>query len=129
MKRRGDHSGFRMFIMMALLREGPLSPRQLEERTAILASYFRSPPEAARAEDEISVTSECRDLLESRIVRLNDAGEYELTQLGRKEAKSVAKKMEKAASTIQPQFLSPSAAARNTALSDLLLAALGRGPS
>jgi len=139
---------------MALLEEGPLNLKELEERAFIFVYHFHGfgyslhaavqkklisflswlgyrPREDYSAkmkkwrekhEQQINVQLECKRLIEKGLVRLNEEKRYELTENGIEEAEKSAREMKRALASIRSQYLSPTAAARNTVIADFFLA-------
>jgi len=139
---------------MALLEEGPLNLKELEERAFIFVYHFHGfgyslhaavqkkligflswlgyrPREDYSAkmkkwrekhEQQINVQLECKRLIEKGLVRLNEEERYELTENGIEEAEKSAREMKRALASIRSQYLSPTAAARNTVIADFFLA-------
>ena len=65
----------------------------------------------------------CRDLVDRNMLCIKN-DKYELTSAGRARAEQFAKMMDKGANIIENQFLSPSAAARNTIFTYIFLSAM-----
>lgn len=149
-RRRRRHGDFREFILLALMKEGPLNLKGLEEMTSIMISQFEivgvefgtrivssffsklgrpaairpSEPRPGKNESEVDINSECQKLLEEKLIRLNDSGEYELTATGEEQAGEFEGNLKKSVKIFQRQLLSATAAARNTFLVDFFLAVL-----
>jgi Co/Zn/Cd efflux system component/predicted transcriptional regulator len=148
MKReRRRHGDFWKFILLALLKKGPLSLEDLEKLTSILVAQFEivgmefgtrivsglfsklARPAAVRSskskrkrdEPEVNVELECKNLFVKGLITLNEAGKYQLTNKGEEEAEQFAKKMEKTVNLLENHFLSSTAAARNTVIIDIFL--------
>ncbi len=146
---QGDYS---KYILMALLKEGPLSLKELEEKTFAPVFHFHGfsysihknleplfdffsrfkyqPPDdnpakmketQGKPEEQPDVKSECDDLIENGIIRLNEEEEYELTKKGIEEAERSTKSLEKTSSILESQ-LNLNSAARNTIIFDLFSA-------
>jgi Co/Zn/Cd efflux system component len=149
MKRERQDHGFRDFILMTLLKEGPLTLQELEERLVPFISMFlgfghhlkdgedEKPRRFAisdvrfgkkkigrrrKGEDQPDIGCECGVLLHEGLLVLDRQNRYELTKEGMRQAEESAKGMRKAATTVEAQFLEPSAAARNTIVIDSFLA-------
>ena len=152
--RKHKRASFSRFILMVLLKEGPLNLKELEERTFIFVYHFHGfgyslhaavqkklisflgwlgyrPQEDYSAklkkwrekhEQQINVQLECKHLIEKGILRLNEEKKYELTENGVEEAEKSAGEMKRALASIKSQYLSPTAAARNTVIADFFLA-------
>ena len=147
------HGGFYEFILMALFKEGPLSLKELKEKTLLFVSHFGyyhrekfekkargfldrfrikrygvSGADMARWRREygkqLDVEFECKDLIKKGMIRLNKENKCELTQSGQEQAEKFAKEMETAAHLIERHFLNPAAAARNTIIADFFLAVM-----
>ena len=124
-KKRKINGDLSEFILLALLHEGKLNLTQLKERTALQSLDFHSHKEIRHArpqEEKVEVT--CDGLVGKKWLRLTDNAEYELTADGKVQAQSTAEAMEKGAAIIQNQLLSPTATARNTTASYLLLSTI-----
>ena len=113
-------------ILLSLLKEGPLTIEQLEENTALQSVHFdRDRQERHRANRErLDLVSTCEGMVDKKLLTLTDNSKYTLTVKGRIKAVENAKAMEKGAAMLENQFLSPSAAARNTAIGFVVLAAI-----
>ncbi|MCD6240907.1 cation transporter [Candidatus Bathyarchaeota archaeon] len=152
--RKHKRLNFSRFILTALLEEGPLNLKELEERAFIFVYHFHGfgyslhaavqkklisflswlgyrPREDYSAkmkkrrekhEQQINVQLKCKRLIEKGLVRLNEEERYELTENGIVEAEKSAREMKKALTSIRSQYLSPTAAARNTVIADFFLA-------
>ncbi len=152
--RKHKRASFSRFILMALLEEGPLNLKELEERAFIFVYHFHGfgyslhaavqkkligflsllghrPREDYSAkmkkwrekhEQQINVQLECKRLIEKGLVRLNEEERYELTENGIEEAEKSAREMKRALTSIRSQYLSPTAAARNTVIANFFLA-------
>ena len=70
------------------------------------------------------VAETCEGLVCKKWLKLSADAKYELTPEGRSQAEITAATMEKGAAILQNQFLSPSAAARNTTVGYVVLAVL-----
>jgi len=149
-RKRRRHGDFNKFILLVLLKEGSLDLDELEKKKSILVSQFemvgtefstrivssvlskfgrpaiirRSRVDQKKNEQQIDVKLECHDLQEKGLIILNQRGKYELTAEGEKQAIEFEKGLKKGADVLEGQFLSPSAAARNTVIIDFFLAAL-----
>jgi len=118
-------SGIKGFILLVLLKEGPLTKQELEEKTAVLILNFRFPHDTdsrrVREEEQQGVDSACSLLVEKELLRQNQEGRYVLTRKGQEMAEGYQRRLERGAEFMEKQFLSPSAAARNTTLAYFLL--------
>ena len=149
-RKRSRHGDFNKFILLALLKEGPLALDELENLASILVSQFEMVgmdfgtrivsslfskfwrPATIRLnrakqkvrQQEIDVKSECRNLQEKGLITMNQTCRFELTVEGREKAAEFQKNLKKGADTLEGQFLSSSAAARNTIVVDFFLASL-----
>jgi len=143
--------GYDQFLMMALLKEGPLSLEELWEKSILFISLIwyqqlpekshplmeklffklarlRSRLEDGRENKKIQATNvECEKLIKKGWVELNKDNKYELNEEGQKKAKIYTKNMEREASTVKNGLLKPSATARNTTFLDFFLAILKLG--
>jgi cation diffusion facilitator family transporter len=149
-RKRSRHGDFNKFILLALLKEGPLALDEIENMTSILVSQFEmvgmefgtrivssifskfGRPAAIRLnrakqkvrQQEIDVKLECRNLQEKGLITMNQTCRFELTWEGREKAAEFDKNLKKSADILEGQFLSSSAAARNTIIVDFFLASL-----
>ena len=118
-------------VLVSLLREGPLAPREIDERTFAFASnieglgdvlaqelHFRSSGErrARKLGKKYDAAAACERLVGLGMIKLNEGGKFELTKEGEETARVSDERME--------SFLSPRAAARNTTVADFLLAVM-----
>jgi len=128
------------FILMALLKEGPLDFKGLEERLTIFLNQFMilgysivpskfwlDENSLHRRRDrkpkkDFDVGIECEDLIKKNTIILNKDNKYELTEEGKGEAIEITKHIEKFSVSIEKKLLHPTAAARNTIIIDLFLA-------
>ncbi len=142
--------GYDRFLMMALLKEGPLKLEELDDKTILFLSliwyqqlpeknqplmekmfftlsHLRSEIEDERASKKVGKTEdECEKLIENGWVKLDD-GFYSLTLEGEKEAQKFVHNMEKRASLVRKDFFKPDAAAKNTTVLDAFLAVMKLG--
>lgn len=130
------------FILMALLKEGPLDFKELEERLTIFLSQFmilgysivpskfwldedsRHRRRDRKPKKDFDVGIECEDLIKRNKIILNKDNKFELTEEGKGEAIEITKHIEKSASRLEKNLLHPTAAARNTIVIDLFLAVM-----
>ncbi|MEA2021783.1 MAG: cation diffusion facilitator family transporter [Candidatus Caldatribacteriota bacterium] len=128
------------FILMALLKEGPLDFKGLEERLTIFLNQFmilgysivpskfwldedsRHRRRDRKPKKDFDVGIECEDLIKKNKIILNKDNKYELSEKGKEEAIEITKHIEKSASRLEKNLLHPTAAARNTIVIDLFLA-------
>jgi len=128
------------FILMALLKEGPLDFKGLGERLTIFLSQFmilgysiipskfwldedrRHRRRDRKPKKDFDVEVECEDLIKKNKIILNKDNKYELTEKGKRKAIEITKHIEKSASRLEKNLLHPTAAARNTIIIDLFLA-------
>jgi divalent metal cation (Fe/Co/Zn/Cd) transporter len=149
-RKRSRHGDFNKFILLALLKEGPLDLDELKKMASILVSQFEmvgmefgtrivsglfskfGRPATVRldrakqkvSKQEVDIQSECRNLQEKGLITMNQTCKFELTADGREKAAEFQKNLKKGADTLEGQFLSSSAAARNTIIVDFFLASL-----
>jgi cation diffusion facilitator family transporter len=149
-RKRSRHGDFGKFILLALLKEGALDLDELTKMASILVSQFEmvgmefgtrivsgffskfGRPAATRLnrakqkvrQQEVDIQSECRNPQEKGLITMNQACRFELTAEGREKAAEFQKNLKKGADTLEGQFLSSSAAARNTIVVDFFLASL-----
>jgi divalent metal cation (Fe/Co/Zn/Cd) transporter len=118
-------------ILLALLKDGPLTAKEIEQKTLAFVSNFEglgdviaqklhlksSGRERIRRHDKkYDAKAECERLASQGMIRLNEGGRYELTREGEMAAKASAKQLE--------GLLSPQTAAKNTAVADFFLATM-----
>ena len=142
--------GFDKFLMMALLKEGPLNQEALWEKTILFLSLIwyqqlpgkgqplteqlffkvasiRSKLEDGRASKATgSPEDEMNKLIGKKWVKLNKDNKYQLTPEGLENAEAYEKHMEKSASSAESE-LTPSSTAKNTTFLDAFLAVLKLG--
>jgi len=149
-RKRRRHGDFSKFVLLALMKEGPLVLDELEKMVSILVSQFElvgtefgtrivssllfkfGRPAAVRSnrakrkdsKQEVDVKSECRNLQERGLINMDQMRRFELTAEGREKAKEFEKNLKKSVAILEGQILSPSAAARNTVIIDFFLAFL-----
>ena len=149
-RRRRRHGDFREFILLALMKEGPLNLEGLERMTSIMISQFEivgiefgtrivssffsklgrpaairsSRPRREKDEPEMDIHSECQKLLQEDMIQLNNADSYKLTLKGEEQARIFEQNLKKSVKIFERQILSPTAAARNTFIIDFFLAVL-----
>ncbi len=148
-RRQRRHGDFSKFILLALLRKGPLSLADLEHMTATLVAQFEVVgvefgtrivsglfsrlgrpavirPNAARGRSgsDVDMEAECAELVGKGLIARNGIQQYLLTAVGKAEAELFAQQMARSVSVLERQFASPTAAARNTMIIDLVLATL-----
>jgi Co/Zn/Cd efflux system component/predicted transcriptional regulator len=122
MRERGHrHGNFHEFILMALLKGGPLSLRELKGKAVLFASQFGY-QRLREYGEQVDLKLECNSMVSRGMLHLNKDDKYELTPKGKKEAIKKAKGMEQAANLIKAQLFAPTATARNTLIANLLLA-------
>ena len=147
---RRRHGDFSKFILLALMKEGPLDLHELEKMTSILVSQFeivgtefgtrivsslfskvgrpaivrRSRIKQEKSEQQIGIKLECSNLQEKNLIKMNQKSRYELSAEGEEKAKEFEMNLKKSADILEEQFLSSSSAARNTFVIDLFLATL-----
>lgn len=142
--------GYDRFLMMALLKEGPLTLEELDDKTILFLSliwyqqvpekgeplmerlfftlsHLRSELEDERKDKRVGKTQEeCEKLTRNGWVKLDD-GRYSLTPEGKKEAQQFVHNMERKASLVRKDFFKPDAAAKNTTVLDAFLAVMKLG--
>jgi cation diffusion facilitator family transporter len=149
-RKRSRHGDFHKFILLALLKEGPLDLDELKKMASILVSQFEmvgmefgtrivsglfskfGRPATVRldrakqkvSKQEVDIQSECRNLQEKGLITMNQTCRFELTAEGREKAAEFETNLKKGADILEGQFLSSSAAARNTIIVDFFLASL-----
>ena len=119
-----EHSEMDRFLLMALVKEGPLTLKELEEKSFLFISRFgfhNVRNESWDHRDAFDVTKELDKLIEKNMAVLT-GDTYELTEEGRELAEESAEMIEKGAQWVKIQFLNPDAAARNTVIFDFFLA-------
>ena len=148
-RKRRRHGDFGKFVLLALLKEGPLDLDELEKMASILVSQFEIVgtefgtrilsgffskfgrpavirPNRAKRKDsqQVDVKSECRNLQEKALITMNQMRKFELTAEGREKATEFEKNLKKGADVLENQVFSSSAAARNTIIVNFFLALL-----
>jgi cation diffusion facilitator family transporter len=149
-RKRRRHGDFYKFILLALLKKGPLDLNELESMKSVLVSQFemvgtefgtrivssffskfgrpavirRNRAQRERKDQDIDVKLECNNLQKKNLIFINQSGSYELTKEGEKKAKEFEKGLRKGADLLETQVFGPSAAARNTVIIDFFLAVL-----
>ena len=149
-RKRSRHGDFRNFILLVLMKEGPLGLSELDKKKSILTSQFEmigtefgtrivsglfskfgrpAPLRSSRVKleeekQQIDIQFECESLQECGLITMNQTGKYELTGEGTEKAKEFEKGLKKGAEIFEGQVLNPHAAARNTVLIDFFLATL-----
>jgi Co/Zn/Cd efflux system component len=142
--------GYDKFLMMALLKEGPLNLAKLWEKSILFLSliwyqqlpdkgqplmeqlFFKFTRLRSELEDERAskathgAEAEMEKLIDKGWVKLNNNDEYELTSAGLSEAKIYEADMKKEASKVDTE-LKPSTTAINTTYLDAFLAFLKLG--
>ena len=150
MENKNKILGYDRFLMMALLKAGPLTLDELDDKTMLFLSliwyqqlpekdepfmerlfftlsHLRSEIEDERTAKKVGATEEeCEKLIETGWVKL-DEGRYFLTPEGEEKAKIFVQDMEKRASLVRNDFFKPAAAARNTTVLDAFLAVMKLG--
>jgi Co/Zn/Cd efflux system component len=150
MKKEKPVLGYDKFLMMALLKEGPLNQDELWEKTMLFLSLIwyqqlpgkgqplmeqlffrftrlRSKLEDGRASKATgSPAEEMEKLILNGWIKLNDKNKYELTLEGHEKAEEFKMSMQKSASSAKNE-LQPSSTAKNTTFLDAFLAVLKLG--
>ncbi|MGD2250717.1 MAG: cation transporter [Candidatus Methanofastidiosia archaeon] len=120
------------FVLMILLKEGPLTLQDLEEKSFIFISQFgfkhdhvhRKPKE----EEFINIKEELDNLVAKDMVAYNDTNnKYSLTDTGTVVAQESVTLIERGAHWVKKNVLTPGAAARNTMIADCVLAVIKLG--
>lgn len=120
---RSDTGGF---ILMTLLREGPMSLRELEEKSFILISQVGFHGSKHEKNHPFDIPLEMETLLKEGLVTVREEC-YELTDQGRSTAEKSAETIERGAQWVKANIVNPKAAARNTVVADLFLAIIKLG--
>ena len=150
MKTNKNILGYDRFLMMALLKEGPLTLEELDDKTILFLSliwyqqvpekgeplmerlfftlsHLRSELEDERKNKRVGKTQEeCEKLIKNGWVKL-DNGTYSLTLEGETEAQQFVENMERKAALVRKDFFKPDAAAKNTTILDAFLAVMKLG--
>lgn len=120
------HSDTSRFLLMVLIKEGPLTLKELEKRLFLFISQFGLEHGQKRYQNHreaFDVTAEIEQLVRKGMVVLTrDA--YELTEKGREIAVESTESIERGAQWVRKNLLSPDATARNTVIADFFLALL-----
>jgi Co/Zn/Cd efflux system component len=149
-RKRSRHGDFGKFILLALMKKGPLDLDELEQMVSILISQFEligkefgtrivlsifsklGRPAATRSSrskqkdstQNVDIKSECKILQEKSLITTNQLSQFELTAEGREQATEFEKNLKKSSEILEGQILNPPAAARNTIIVDFFLALL-----
>lgn len=142
--------GFDKFLLMALLKDGPLDLWRLKEKSILFISliwylqlpdkeqnfmdrlFFRMAELRSRVEDGRSskaihgTEAELEKLQYDKLIELNSENKYELTVEGKNKAKKYADELLKEAKSVDKE-LKPSSTAKNTTFLDAFLAVLKLG--
>ncbi|MBU7027088.1 MAG: cation diffusion facilitator family transporter [Theionarchaea archaeon] len=122
-----EHSDESRFVLIALLKEGPLTLKELEEKSFLFVSQFGLENYRHTASrhhrEEFNITTEIDRLMKDNMI-VQTHEKYELTNKGKKMAVESAEMIEKGAQWIKKNVLNPSAAARNTVIADFFLAVM-----
>lgn len=111
------------FILLSLLKEGPLTLTEIEKATALQTVDLSQFSHRQRANSQ-NVQSCCQNLVDKQMITLNNQAKYELTPKGKESAQESAWALEKGAAIVEHQVLSPQAAARNTIIGYTVIAFL-----
>jgi len=112
------------FILLSLLKDGPLSLKELQEHTALQTIQFDKPQHPEKLRSHVGIAQTCDGLVCKKWLKLTEQAKYQLTEEGKAQAQVTAKAMEKGATILQNQILSPTATARNTTAGYVFLAVL-----
>jgi Co/Zn/Cd efflux system component/predicted transcriptional regulator len=121
-----EHSDVSRFVLIALVKEGPLTLKELEEKSLLFISRFafhRMHNESWDHKNAFDITKEIDNLMENDMIFLT-GDTYELTEKGRNVAEKSAQMIERGAHWVNTNFLNPGAAARNTVVFDFFLAVM-----
>jgi len=110
-------------ILVILHKEGAQTIEQLKQKTALRTVAFRERNERRRSPPE-NVEATCNGLVCKNWIKLNEESKFTLTDEGKLQAQQSAERMERGARVIETQFLSPSAAARNSTVTYVFVAIL-----
>jgi cation diffusion facilitator family transporter len=137
------------FILLALLKNGPLSLEDMKKLTLVFVAQFeifgrefgskvvsrlfstlaspaevRSSKERNKEEAETNIELDCDKLLKNGSIELDKTQKYQLTAKGQEKAKQLYENLEKTTGFLENQVMGPTAAARNTIFVDLFLAVI-----
>jgi cation diffusion facilitator family transporter len=122
---RFEESDRGRFVLMALLKEGPLTLEELEKKSFLFVSQFgvrhRHVHKKPRGGDIFDVRAEADSLVDRNMV-LRTGNTYDLTEEGRKTAEKSVQIIERGARWVKKNVLNPRATARNTVFADFFLA-------
>lgn len=121
-----EHSDISRFVLIALVKEGPLTLKELEEKSFLFISRFGLRYVHNKSWDHkeaFDVTKEVGELMKKDMIVLT-GDTYELTEKGRNVAEKSAQMIERGAQWVKTNFLNPGAAARNTVVFDFFLAVM-----
>jgi Co/Zn/Cd efflux system component len=111
------------YILLILYKEGPQTLTEIQKKTALQTVAFHGRERRRGNVDFSKVEGTCNSLVCNKQIKINAQSRYELTDTGRAKASETAYDMERGAKIIENQFLSPSAAARNSTASYVFVAA------
>lgn len=120
------HSDTSRFLLMVLIKEEPLTLKELEERVFLFISQFGLEHGQKRYQNHreaFDVAAEIEHLMRKGMVVLTHNA-YELTEKGRERAVESTESIERGAQWVRKNLLSPGATARNTVIADFFLALL-----
>jgi len=137
--RTKTHGDTYKFILMTLLKKGPLNFNQLEEQLTKFVNQFlflgysiipakiwlfenEHKRRDNKQKEDFNLAIECKDLIQKGKIILNSEEKYTLTAKGKEEAIEITQHLKRSANRLEKNVLNPSAAAKNTVVIDLLLA-------
>jgi cation diffusion facilitator family transporter len=115
-------------VLLLLLKEGPLTLKELEEKTLLFKNQmvfnFRERNNQDRKKHKTDVGKACKHLVNKNFVCVGKDVKYSLTQDGVKSAERFENQMKIGAEVIQKHFLSPQATARNSIFTYVFLSVI-----
>jgi len=113
------------YILLIIYKEGAQTLELLKQKTALRTAAFRgNERHHTSPEETLSVEATCEGMLGKNWLKLTAEAKYDLTDEGKVEALATAERMERGARMLETQFLSPSAAARNSTATYVFVAFL-----
>ncbi|MDR1993899.1 MAG: cation transporter [Nitrososphaerota archaeon] len=130
-KKRRFTGDLNEFLLLILHNDGSQSIEQLREKTVLQTINFnrhiqkrRRIRHRLRNSEPLSVDTACEDMVHRGWIKLDAKTRYELTDMGQLEAEQITKTIEQGARRLETQILNPSAAARNTTMSYVVISIL-----
>ncbi len=125
-----DFGNIHRIIMLVLLKEGPLTLKELEERTSPLNARYSLPSEIREhlerrhGKQKVDLPTACNALVDWEYICLNQDEKYTLTDAGKAQAERTTRAIDRGADILENQILSPQATARNTLVAYIFLSVM-----